>query len=198
MNKIIVKCHLFEGLSEEKISNILSCINNTIEEFKKGLYLYNYSKDFKAGICLEGRLDLSYIDDDGNEIIDRIYNKGDCFVINFSSLKDRIMIAKEDCKILSLNVFEIYDNGNKKCPVRAAFMENIINLQNENIAYFSYKLGIYSKSKLREKIISSMENNMSEDFLNGKYTREDFAKFLSCNRSALSRELSNMKEEGML
>ena len=92
MEKIILKSKLFYGLDESTIHHILSCIEHKTLIFSKGEYLYDFSKGFKAGIVLNGRIDLSAIDDD-KEIIDRIYETSDSFSLNFSSLSDRFMVA---------------------------------------------------------------------------------------------------------
>ena len=76
MDKIILKSELFYGLDESTIHHILSCIDYKTLIFNKGEYLYDFSKGFKAGIVLKGRIDLATIDDD-KEIIDRIYEAAD-------------------------------------------------------------------------------------------------------------------------
>ena len=141
MEKIILKSKLFYGLDESTIGHILSCIDHKTLIFNKGQYLYDFSKGFKAGIVLSGRIDLSTIDDD-KEIIDRIYEASDSFSLNFSSLADRFMVAKKDSKVLALDVSKIFKKNKRSCSSRPIFMENIIKLYNEQISYLTYKLDI--------------------------------------------------------
>lgn len=197
MEKIIVKSKLFYGLDKSTIHHILSCIDYKTLIFNKGEYLYDFSKGFKAGIVLKGRIDLSAIDDD-KEIIDRIYEASDSFSLNFSSIADRFMVAKEDSRVLVLDVSKIFEKNKRSCPSRPIFMENIIKLYNEQISYLTYKLDIYSKPKIREKINKYMEKYGKDSLFSNKLSREDLAKFLACNRPALSRELSLMKKEGLI
>ena len=68
MDEIILKSELFYGLEESTIEHILSCIDNKILNFTKDEYLYDFSKGFKSGIVLNGRIDLLTIDND-REII---------------------------------------------------------------------------------------------------------------------------------
>ena len=152
MEKIIVKSKLFYGLDESTIRHILSCIDHKTLIFNKGQYLYDFSKGFKAGIVLNGRIDLSTIDDD-KEIIDRIYETSDSFSLNFSSLADRFMVAKKDSKVLALDVSKIFEENKRSCSSRPIFMENIIKLYNEQISYLTYKLDIYYKHKTLTKTI---------------------------------------------
>ena len=197
MEKIILKSKLFYGLDESTIRHILSCIDHKTLIFSKGEYLYDFSKGFKAGIVLKGRIDLSTIDDD-KEIIDRIYEASDSFSLNFSSLTDRFMVAKKDSIVLALDVSEIFEKNKKSCSSRPIFMENIIKLYNEQISYLTYKLDIYSKPKIREKINKYIDKYGKDSLFSNKLSREDLAKFLACNRPALSRELSLMKKEGLI
>ena len=197
MENFIVKSKLFYGLNENIISHILSCIDHETLTFSKGEYLYDFSKGFKAGIVLKGRIDLSTIDDD-KEIIDRIYRDSDSFSINFSSLADRFMVAKKDSKVLVLDVYKVFDKNKRFCTSRPFFMENIIELYDEQISYLTYKLDIYSKPKIREKINKYIDKYSKNSLFSNNLSREDLAKFLACNRSALSRELSLMKKEGLI
>lgn len=197
MEKIILNSNLFYGLDESTIHHILSCIDNKTLIFSKGEYLYDFSKGFKAGIVLNGRIDLSTIDDD-KEIIDRIYEASDSFSLNFSSITDRFMVAKKDSKVLALDVSKIFEKNKRSCSSRPIFMENIIKLYNEQISYLTYKLDIYSKPKIREKINKYMDKYGKDSLFSNKLSREDLAKFLACNRPALSRELSLMKKEGLI
>lgn len=197
MDKIILKSELFYGLDESTIHHILSCIDYKTLIFNKGEYLYDFSKGFKAGIVLKGRIDLATIDDD-KEIIDRIYEAADSFSVNFSSLADRFMVAKKDSKVLVLDVSKIFEKNKRPCPSRPIFMENIIKLYNEQISYLTYKLDIYSKPKIREKINKYIDKYGKDSLFSNKLSREDLAKFLACNRPALSRELSLMKREGLI
>lgn len=146
---------------------------------------------------MKGRIDLSTIDDD-KEIIDRIYETSDSFSLNFSSLADRFMVAKKDSKVLALDVSKIFEKNKRSCSSRPIFMENIIKLYNEQISYLTYKLDIYSKPKIREKINKYIDKYGKDSLFSNKLSREDLAKFLACNRSALSRELSLMKKEGLI
>lgn len=197
MDEIILKSELFYGLEESTIEHILSCIDNKILNFTKDEYLYDFSKGFKSGIVLNGRIDLLTIDDD-REIIDRIYNISDSFSLNFSSLTDRFMVAKKDSKILVLDISKIFEKNKRSCSSRPIFMENIIKLYNEQISYLTYKLDIYSKPKIREKINKYIDRYGKDSLFSNKLSREDLAKFLACNRPALSRELSLMKKEGLI
>lgn len=157
MEKIILKSKLFYGLDESTIVRILSCIDHKTLIFSKVEYLYDFSKGFKAGIVLNGRIDLSTIDDD-KEIIDRMYETLDSFSLNFSSLTDRFMVAKRDSEVLALKVSKIFEKNKRPCSSRPIFMENIIKLYNEQISYLTYKLDIYSKPTIREKINKYIEN----------------------------------------
>lgn len=197
MEEIILKSELFNGLDEATIKHIFSCIDHKILNFSKDEYMYDFSTGFKAGIVLRGRIDLCTIDD-GREIIDRIYRVSDSFSINFSSLTDRFMVCKKDCKVLVLDVCKVFEKHKRACTSRPIFMENIIELYDEQISYLAYKLDIYSKPKIRERINKYIDKYGVNSLFSNNLSREDLAKFLACNRSALSRELSLMKKEGLI
>jgi CRP-like cAMP-binding protein len=85
--------------------------------------------------------------------------------------------------------------------LRERLYENIIHvLANENIKKL-YKINVLYKRSLRERILSFLQNiatRTGSDSFRINMDREQFAQYLGVNRSALSHELSRMRQEGII
>lgn len=201
MIDILKKSDFFKQIEADNIKKILNCVNYTIKNLNKDTYNYELYKGFKAFIVLSGVIDLISLDEYGTEIIDKRYIKPDSFAFNFDANFNRILKPKTNSQILALDIATIYDAKSKTCKYRSLLMENIIFEMERQLSYLSFKMNLYSKSSLREKILiflyyeAKAQNN---NIIKLKYTREDLAKFLACNRSALSREFSRMEKDEII
>ena len=66
---------------------------------------------------------------------------------------------------------------------------------------FMNKLEIMGKTSIREKILaylSMLSQQQNSRYVETPLSRTELADYLSINRSAMTRELSNMKTEGLI
>ncbi len=79
------------------------------------------------------------------------------------------------------------------------FIYNANRILADKCVRLLYKTDVLSRQSLRDKIMTFFsimhKKSQSESFML-KMTREQFAQYLCVNRSALSRELSRMQNEG--
>ncbi|NLK66472.1 MAG: Crp/Fnr family transcriptional regulator [Campylobacteraceae bacterium] len=198
MESVFKNSSLFFGLDDDKIERILNCITYKVMSYDKDVYLYELSQGFKTIIVAKGVVDMISLDDDGKEIIDNRFVKNSSVVYDF--IKDeRILKTKTDSTLIYMNTQVIFSESKKNCKYRALFMENIIKSLNSSLNHLTFKLNLYSKTHLRDRIILFLKNEMlNSNFIELKFNREDLAKYLACNRSALSRELSLMEKDGLI
>lgn len=198
MKEIIKNSSFFKGLEDDKIENILKCISYKKVSFDKDIYLYDLSQGFKTIILVDGIVDMVSVDENAKEIIDARFYKNDSIVYDFSK-DERILKSKTDSILIYLDARVIFDESKKSCKHRALFMENIIKNLNNFMNNLSFKVDLYSKNHLRDKILLFLEYEKdASNYVNLMANQEDLAKYLSCNRSALSRELSLMEKEGLI
>src|SRR5699024_8271001 len=78
------------------------------------------------------------------------------------------------------------------------FLTSFINLLAKKCMGLSRKNQISTQFTLRQKIANYLIYNEENNLITLKMTREELADFLSTTRPSLSRELSKMKEEGII
>ena len=109
--------------------------------------------------------------------------------------------ASQNCKILFLDLKNFSINSEKNSKEIIKFLTNIFKISLKKNILFTEKLEHISKKSIREKIISYLSTEAQKNKTNSfliKFDRQELADYLFVERSALSRELSSMKKEGLI
>jgi len=192
---------LFCDLKTEEIENRLHKMNATFKDYKKGGILHISGNPLeKFGLVVYGTVNILTDDTEGNRTIMAEVTKGNTFGESLSFLKiqnpDIYVCASEDSGVIWLSSSVLFNNTDDyDLEVRFAKMiaKRTLNM-NERIQ-------ILSKLTLKEKILTYL-NYLSKKSNSNKVTvpfnREDMATYIGTNRTALSRELSKLKKEGII
>jgi CRP-like cAMP-binding protein len=109
--------------------------------------------------------------------------------------------ATENCEIMFIDCKRIIKTCNNACVFYWNLIENMLSVIARKNIMLNQKMEILSKRTTREKLLAffntQVQMNHSKKF-SIPYNREGLAFYLCLDRSALSRELSNMRDEGLL
>ncbi len=196
---------LFRGIPEDKYMNVLSCLKARVASYAAGTSLINAGdKNFQAGILLDGNLEEYIYDENGNQVVIRHLSGGKVFGAELAcgnALASQFYIeAVVDSKVLLLDFKALLSEHTFNCPHRIQVTANLLQELSNQITFFNTKVRILSQKKLRDKIkIYLQTQEVSEDgTINLHCTRNKMAEYLYVDRSALSRELCRMRDEGVL
>lgn len=197
---------IFEGISSEDCMIMMNCLGCTEKSYKKDQIIsapevYGRLIGVVTSGCIHtikediwGRhAFLSYTGPDG------IFGE----VMIGEQFRDRGVIFKaaEPSTVLYIPAEKVLHPCKKNCPFHLQLSRNLFNLMSlKNIA-LTEKIEITSKSSLRDKILAylSLEAQKCGSMtVTLPLNRTEMADYLCTNRSALSRELSNMKKDGIL
>lgn len=199
----LIASPLFIGINEEEIETILACINARALEFKKDeIILMPGARVEELGLVLTGRVQISKEDIFGNVSILSMAGQGEVFgeVLSLlESKKSPVMVKAElPCTILFVNFQNMLHNCSKNCEFHSQLVKNMLFIMAQKNVIQNFKIEILSKKGIRERVIAYLLNqwqcNQSRRF-DVPFNREGMADFLCVDRSALSKELSNMKNE---
>ena len=202
----LMKLPIFYNLKNEEIINILNFFNYSKENFEKNNFIFEIGKPIsKIGIILSGEINIIKEDFWGNRNILNKFKSGEIFGEVFALAKvspNNILVeTSQNSKILFLNLtnFSI-DNENNSSEI-LKFLSNIFKISLKKNILFTEKLEHITKKTIREKIISylsteALKNRSNSFFI--KFDRQELADYLFVERSALSRELSSMKKDGLI
>ena len=110
-------------------------------------------------------------------------------------------IAAADTQVIFVPLDRVLHPCKRQCPFHTAIARNMFRLMGQKNALLLDKIEVSSKSSLREKILSYLK--MLSERQGGKYirvplNRTDMASYLQSNRSAMTRELSDMQADGII
>lgn len=202
---ILKKNILFRGLSDDEIDQMIQYVNGKIVGFPKGSMLRD-TGEVMENICvmLSGAVYAQRIDENGVNCIIQIFYPGDSFgemhAVGGYPLNVSLM-AKEDSSILCLPVGKLFREEEHLSPFAARVFHNLALVLARNAYYMSDKLTDRIHRSTRQRI---------QDYLSEQYhineqreftiplDRQDLADYLFVDRSAMSKELGKMKDEGLI
>ena len=194
---------IFEGIEEEDIKKMLKCFDAKTRTFKKDRTIVTNIINIKMiGIILEGTANVERYDYNGNRSIIEKLEKNSVFGEVFSRLgSDISVIATSDCEVLFIEYEYLIKRCKKGCIYHSILTNNVLQLLSKKIVDLNKRLEILSKRTIRDKLLSYFEllaNNNPKRSFNLPFTYTDLADYLSIDRSAMMREIKNLKEEGFI
>lgn len=208
--KIINKLYMFDCFSEEELVEFLDSMDASTISLSKNEVLFREMEPFTSMcVLLDGKIMLSNTDENGNRNIIDILNKSQLFAEVFTLTSNQISpvtaTAIEKSTVLTIKT-------NKLLMPNYSLSKNVQEKKNDlivgmlstfaekNLILIS-KIEVLSRRNIREKILHFLDihrlRNNSKIF-NIPYSRKEMADFLGVDRSALSRELSKLKDENII
>lgn len=196
---------LFEGISEDKYKNVLSCLDAKIADYNTGNSLVTEGDtNYLAGIVLSGGLEEFIYDENSTPVIIRRLAPGDIFGAELAcsrSLASQFSLeATENSSVLLLDFGSLMSTNTLTCPCRMQVTANLLQELASQVNLFNVKVRILSQKKLRDKIKVFLQTQKMDEngIIELPFTRNKMAEFLYVDRSALSRELSRMRDENII
>ena len=165
--------------------------------------LSTFKSDNIIGIILEGSCQIKRNYYDGNRINTEILTKENIFGTSISSLNSNefSIIANEHTVILSIDYDYLIENQHLKKSYYCQFIKNLFEILNEKIQEKNERIRILSckgiRNKLLEYFIIEKEKHHSK-YIYLDSTFSNLANYLAIDRSAMTRELKYLKEEGFI
>lgn len=203
--ELIYKHKLFEGISENEINSLLSCLGCKTEDYKKQNIVYSEGEIIDSlGIVLSGSLHLYAYDFYGNRQIITDIKKGEMFAESVAIAKSPLpfeITATEDSRILFINFSKLSAVCPKACSFHTVLINNTMRiLAVKNISLTQKILHLTAKN-VREKVLSYLNyvaKQKKSKYFDIPFSRQELADYLSVDRSNLSNELSKLKEAGLI
>lgn len=193
----------FDKISDKNKRRLIQDLDGNISIFKKNnsLQLFN-DNDNIIGIIIEGYIQIIKTDSNGNRIIIDELEENQIYGSIIYSLKssEYDMIAKEDTKVIIIDYNKILNNNFIK-EYHFQFIKNILKIVTEQIEEKNERINILTKKTIRNKLLEYFEimsKKRSSRYIYLPFNFTDLADYLAIDRSAMSRELKYLKEEGFI
>lgn len=197
---------LFAGIAPDQIDTMLSCLNARQEHYEKNTVVWNIGDTLHAcALVLSGCLRAESVNASGEHLLMASHRAGalvgDVLMATPGSKSPVYVVAQEDSELLFLPFHRIMSGCDACCSGHTKLRENLVSeialkfwAQRQRTLYLSAKS---LRQRIAMRLYDEYRRTGSQTFSLGG-TREDLADFLGANRSALSREISRMKKEGIL
>lgn len=203
---ILRNTQLFAGLSDREMTEILHCLQARRAGFERGAYVLRQGEQAGSILLLvEGSLHIQSDDYWGNRSIVNTVRAGELFGAAYAApgggplLND--VVAVEKSTVLFFEIGRLFSVCPSGCRFHGAVVQNLFFVLAEKNRELTQKLVHMAQRSTREKLVSYLsceaKRRGSPDF-SIPFNRQQLADYLSVDRSALSRELCRMREEGML
>lgn len=201
-----VRSPLFAGIGQENMEGMLGCIGYHVRTFQKGeVIAFEEETINHVGVVLDGAVDMVKEDVWGNRtMLLRSYREdifGETFACGEDSLSVVTFVAAQDCKVLFLSFCRVMHTCTHACVFHQTLIENMVRIIARKNRELMRKVEVVSKRSLREKILAYLSiqaQSQGQKRFELPLGRVEWAEYLCADRSALTRELAKMKDEGII
>ncbi len=196
--------NIFNSLDEKNKKQILNTLQSRTVNFKKYGTIASYiSTTNYLGIIEEGEADLVRYDYSGRKTLVEHLKAGSIFggLFTPSGNNELYVIASKDCKVTFIDYPEIIKSINKGKENTSIFIDNLLNNLADKLISLNERIEILSQRSIREKLLTYFNQNVNKTGKKSftlEFTFTDLADYLSVDRSAMTREIKNLKEEGFI
>ena len=201
-----VNSPLFAGVDPEDRKTMLGCIGYHIGTFKKGDIVAFEEENIKhIGIIISGAVDMVKEDLWGNKTMLVRMRKDELFGETFACGSDNLSVVtflvSEDARILFMPFDRVMHSCTMACVFHHRLIENMVTIIANKNRDLMRKVEVVSKRSIREKLLAYL--SIQAQTQNSRYFeiplgRVELAEYLCVDRSALTRELVKMKEDGLI
>ncbi len=196
---------LFDGLKAEEVDQFIQATNAKVKRYgRETRILKTYEKNDKIGIIVEGAALVIAEDRLGNESVGHRLERGALFGSTTAILPQynnpTAVDAVTDVLVLWVPYMNLIVAGPKLGRIHGIVMRNLLVAFCRKNVLMMQKLELLSQKTLRERLILYLlqKGGCQETDCVKVPGRVQLAKELECNRSALTREIGLMKDEGLL
>lgn len=197
---------LFNGISTEALNSVLGCLQPKISTYAKNVFLAVEGENFNGlGILLSGKATVIKENAAGRRIVMTMMTAGDMFgeMIVFSTrgFWPMSVIAQTECQVIFLSSVKIMGTCTKVCANHKQLITNMLTIISEKALMLNRKVDYLAIKGMREKIstyLLEQYKQTEKKTFTMTLNRNDLADFFNVSRTALSREMGRMRDEGLI
>ena len=201
-----VNSPLFSGIQPQELQAMLGCTGYHIGTFRRGdIVAFEEENIRHIGIILSGSVDMVKEDLWGNRTMLVRMGKDELFGETFACGSDNqsvvTFLVSEDARILFMPFDRVMHSCTMACRFHHRLIENMVRIIADKNRDLMRKVEVVSKRTIREKLLAYL--SIQSQVQNARYFeiplgRVELAEYLCVDRSALTRELAKMKEDGLI
>lgn len=199
--EVMKNMNLFRGIPQSRYSEMIEKLGGYETAYETEEVVWHEGETHNCiGVILQGAIRACEHNGKEPQIVQQ-FQAGDCFgeAVAFGEQKSWVEIrAVKPTRILYLQVDKLMSNV-IDCDF-SLMKTNLVREMSNKISILNLKNQILAEPRLRRRVLLYL-NVLPVDkdgFREIPFSQRDFAQYLSANRSALSRELAHMREDGII
>lgn len=196
--------NLFENINEQNIRKIKRFLMATTITYPKGVnILSNVNQDDFIAIVDSGSIQFISTDYDGNKsIIEDIPVGGMFGSLTFPINDEEVScIAKEVTQITYIEYNSITNDEISKTDSYIIFVKNLIKILSDQVSEKNSRIELLTKKTTRDKLLDYFQMQAKKrgtKTFTIPFSYTELANYLSVDRSAMTREISYLKDDGII
>lgn len=203
---VLMNSQLFKGIQSENLSHLLKCLNPIMRKYERNDVVAAEGMRLTGiGIVLEGNLNISKTSLTGNRILLGTVGPGELFGENAAYSETNLWPASVESQSVAEVMFvkpnSIVNQCANSCSWHSKLQENMLGILSAKALNLTKKIEYLAIKGLRGKICTYLYNIYLKTG-----TREfrlplkkyELAEFFNTARPSLSREMINLREEGII
>ncbi len=193
----------FLDLTEKNKCKLLKLLECQTFTYKENDYINRtVANENIIGIITKGSVKITFTDQNGNTVTFEEIGENELFSTDLNLIhEDADFICTSKTEIIIINYDYIVHNINSDKKYFNVFIKNLFQIYNEKLKRKNERIRILSRKTIRDKLLAFFQIEFNKNKSKNIYlpfNYNDLASYLSVDRSAMSRELSNLKKEGFI
>ena len=204
---MLEEIRLFKGMTADEREAALKLLQARERAFEKGELLLSAGEPAsEMGLVLHGSVSIENNDLWGNRVLLGIVEAGEFFAETYAMLSDVLPLvdvrANEDCRVLFLRLAGLSGGpGARAAPWALKLALNLLVITAEKNLHLSGRSFHTAPKTARGRIMAFLDTvsrqRQAQEF-DIPFDRQQMADYLNLDRSALSKELGKMRDEGLI
>lgn len=203
---ILRKSVLFAGIGEENVPLALDCLGAIERRYQKNACIVELGEDVReVGVLVSGSANAISETIGGSRSILNKLRPGDVFgeaiVCSGMQRSPMRLEAAAACVVIKIGMENIINSKLTQCRFRHVIVENLLRMTASGYVALNRKIDILAHKSVRDRVILYLSDEMNRcascEF-HIPFNRNELAEYLQVERSALSRELSRIRNDGYI
>lgn len=203
---LLLQTPLFAGVEAEELSSLLSCLQARVVTAEKGMPVFLEGDDAGfIGLVMEGAVQIVRDDYDGTRSVIGLAGPGEMFGQSYACSNMASMpvsgYALHPSKMMLFSCGRMLTVCSNACRFHNQIVKNLLQVMAEHNVNLSRKIRFMSQRTTKQKLLAYLMDEAkkagSAEFTI-PFDRQSLADYLGVERSAMSAELSKLRNAGVL
>lgn len=204
--KVLESADLFRGIGPSELEQLLACLSARVSRYGKNRIVFMSGERIHSfGVVLSGQVQIYQEDYYGNKSILAHIGPGQLFAESFAFAESRTLpvsvLATAESELLMIDCRRLAAPCSGACGFHSRLIRNMLGIIARKNVALTEKIELTARRTTREKLLAYL-SAQAQAARSGRfripYNRQELADYLNVDRSAMSAELSKLRNASVL